>query len=72
MDLALVKQQIRVDHDDEDLLIQSYIDAAKAHIEQHCDRKIVNGEPQSDKEMAVTPDVQQALLLLVGHWYAHR
>lgn len=74
MDLSLVKLQLRIDDDyeAEDSLIQSYIDAARAHIEQHCDRKIVDSEPANDEEMALTPDVQQALLLLVGHWYANR
>lgn len=72
MDLTLVKSQLRIDHDDEDALIQSYIDAAVAHIEMHCDRKLVSGEPTSEGEMGMTSDVQQALLLLVGHWYANR
>jgi len=72
MDLALVKLQLRMDDDVEDALVQHYIEAAKSHIEQHCDRKIVDGEPISPSEMAMTPDVQQALLTLVGHWYANR
>ena len=72
MDLALVKLQLRIDGDEEDALIESYIDAARAHIEQHCDLKLVEGTPANDEEMALTPDVQQAALLLVGHWYTNR
>ena len=74
MDVALVRAQLRLDDDDtaQDALIQSYIDAAKAHIEQHCDRKLVDGEPDGPEEMALTKDVEQAILLLVGHWFSNR
>lgn len=72
MDLALVKDQLRIDHDHEDTLIQQYIDAAEAHVEQHCDRVLVDSDPADESQMAFTPDVQQAILLLVGHWYANR
>ncbi|WP_169294614.1 head-tail connector protein [Advenella sp. EE-W14] len=71
IDLALVKQQLRVQHDIEDDLLSSYLQSAIAHVEQHCDRKIVE-TPASEAEMAMTPDVTQAILLLVGHWYANR
>lgn len=72
MDLALVKDQLRIDHDHEDALIQQYIDAAKAHVAQHCDRVLVDADPVDESQMTFTPDVQQAILLLVGHWYANR
>ncbi len=76
MDLALIRQHLRIDEIDEDggedLLLQSYWDAAKAHVEMHCDRKIVEDEPTDDSQMTLTPDVSQAILLLIGHWYANR
>lgn len=74
MDLALVRLQLRIDEGEgiEDSLIQSYIDAAKSHIEQHCDRTIVETTPLDESEMALTKDIEQAILLLVGHWYANR
>ena len=73
MDLTLVKQHLRIDGDEEDALIASYIAAARSHIEQHCDRRLVDGgEPTTDNEMALTPDIQQAVLLLVGHWHTNR
>lgn len=71
IDLVLVKQQLRVQHDIEDDLLSSYLQSAIAHVEQHCDRKIVDA-PASEAEMGMTPDVIQAILLLVGHWYANR
>lgn len=72
IDLFLVKQHLRVDHDDEDVLIQGYIDGAVAHVEQHCDRELVEGNPSSPEQMGLTKDVRQAVLLLVGHWYSNR
>lgn len=71
IELSLVKTHLRVDHGDEDALIQGYLDAALAHVEQHCDRVMVE-TPVLPEEMGLTKDVQQAILLLVGHWYANR
>lgn len=71
IDLAVVKLHLRVDHDEEDSLIQGYIDAAVVHVEQHCDRQIVPN-PDSPEQMALTKDIEQAVLMLVGHWYASR
>lgn len=74
IDLATMKGHLRVDPDDEseDGLIQGYIEAAKMHVAMHCDRRLVDGEPGSPDEMGLTPDVEQAILLLVAHWYANR
>ncbi|MFV3286886.1 head-tail connector protein [Pseudomonas sp. NY15356] len=72
IDLANVKMHLRVDGDEEDALIEGYIEAAKAHVEQHCDRKLVETDPVEPDEMGLTRDVEQAVLLLVGHWYANR
>ncbi|CAB3870261.1 head-tail connector protein [Achromobacter deleyi] len=74
MDLGRVKAHLRLDPAvvSEDALIQGYIDSAAAHVEQHCDRKIVSGEPTGPGEMGMTKDVEQAVLLLVGHWYSNR
>jgi uncharacterized phage protein (predicted DNA packaging) len=72
IDLATVKMHLRVDGDEEDALIGGYIEAAKAHVEQHCDRKLVEADPVEPAEMGLTSDVVQAILLLVGHWYANR
>lgn len=74
IDLANVKGHLRVDPEDasEDGLIQGYIEAAKTHVAMHCDRRLVDGEPASADEMGLTPDVGQAILLLVAHWFANR
>ena len=71
LDLGLVKEHLRVDDDQDDTLIAAYVDAAVEYVQQHCDRRIVE-VPETPAEMALTRDVQQAILLLVGHWYANR
>ncbi|KPW88773.1 MULTISPECIES: head-tail connector protein [Pseudomonas syringae group] len=72
IELSLVKTHLRVDHIEEDVLIQGYIDAALAHVEQHCDRVLVDADPVLPEQMTLTKDIRQAVLLLVGHWYANR
>ncbi len=71
IDLALVKEHLRVDDNLDDVIIGAYLNAAVAYVQQHCDRHIVEA-PVSGDQMALTDDVQQAILLLVGHWYANR
>lgn len=72
LDMTTVKMHLRVDGDEEDALIGGYLEAAKAHVEQHCDRKLVEAAPVEPDEMGLTRDVEQAILLLVGHWYSNR
>lgn len=72
IDLPRVKLHLRVDGDEEDALIGGYIDAAKSHVAMHCDRELVEGEPVEPDQMGLTADVEQAILLLVGHWYDNR
>lgn len=72
IDLARVKLHLKVDGDEEDLLITGYFEAAKSHVAMHCDRELVDSAPAGPEQMGFTPDVEQAVLLLVGHWYANR
>lgn len=72
MDLARVKLHLKVDGEEEDTLIAGYFEAAKAHVAMHCDRELVEAVPTGPEQMGFTPDVEQAVLLLVGHWYANR
>lgn len=72
IDLARVKLHLRVDGDEENTVIAGYFEAAKSHVAMHCDRILVEADPAGPDEMGLTPDVEQAILLLVGHWYANR
>ena len=71
IDLVLVKAHLRVDGTEEDALIGTYLNGAVEYVQQHCDRRIVEA-PETSEQMALTDDVKQAILLLVGHWYANR
>ena len=71
IDLPLIKLHLRVDGDEEDGLIGSYLNAAVEYVQQHCDRRLVD-VPEGPEQMALTHDVKQAILLLVGNWYANR
>jgi len=71
-DLPLVREQCRIVDEISDALLQSYVDAALAHVQMHCDRTLVEGEPSSEDEMALTADVRQAVLLMVGNWAENR
>lgn len=73
--LEKLKQQARIDGDDEDELLKGYVESALAHVEMHCDRTLVVPEPGEElplEQMALTPDVWQAVVLLVAHWNANR
>lgn len=70
--LAKVKLQARVETDEEDELVKDYVAAALFHVEQHCDIKLIDGEPSTDSEVTMAPDIWQAVYLLVAHWYANR
>ncbi|MDD1150400.1 head-tail connector protein [Pseudomonas sp. TNT2022 ID357] len=72
IDLARLKSHLKVDGDEEELIIAGYLEAAKAHVAMHCDRQLVEVDPLEPDQMGLTPDVEQAILLLVGHWYANR
>lgn len=72
LDLPLVREQCRIVDEISDALLQSYVDAALAHVQMHCDRTLVEGDPSSEDEMALTADVRQAVLLMVGNWAENR
>ncbi|HDS1693342.1 head-tail connector protein [Pseudomonas putida] len=76
IDLATVKAHLRVDHDEEDALIQGYSDAAISAFELWTNRKLIaEGEPLPDpvgNALGITKAIRQGALLLIGHWYASR
>ena len=72
--LEQVKHQCRIEHDDEDVLLARYIAAARDHVQIHLDRTIYElAVPDDDPDGVIdNPSINQATLLIVGHWYAHR
>ena len=76
IDLAIVKAHLRVDHDDEDALIQGYTEAALSAFETWTNRKLVDPatalpDPVGSS-LLMTKAIQQGALLLIGHWYSSR
>lgn len=76
IDLALVKTHLKVDGDEEDTLVQGYVDAAISTFELWTNRKLIaEGGPLPDpigNALVITKAISQGALLLVGHWYANR
>ena len=64
--LAEAKLHLRVDHDDEDALIQSLIEAACDAVAHH-----LNKQP-TDLFFSIEPSLRAAALLLVGDLYQNR
>ena len=87
--LINIKSQCVIDEDDtnEDFLLNGYLLAARDHMSQHLNRKLVdltseivvdavNNLPVEPTDLALdTPagdSLHVACLLLVAHWYANR
>jgi hypothetical protein len=67
VDLATAKAHLNVTDTADDLLIQSKIDAAEAHVEHVLGRKLAVGF-----EGGVPDDVREAILQLASHFYENR
>jgi hypothetical protein len=76
IDLSIVKVHLRVDHDDEDALIEGYRDAALSAFETWTNRTLVDpAEALPDpvgNALRLSKSIQQGALLLIGHWYGGR
>lgn len=73
--VAQVKAHIRVEIDDEeDDLIQEYIESAILMISRYINQKIYENEVPPEESNGTIFDVtmRQALYLIVGEWYRYR
>ena len=73
--LAAVKAHLRVEHDDEDELIQGYIDGAISAFESWTNRRLVADESALPdpvgNALVISKSIQQGALMLIGHWYSN-
>ena len=71
MDMGLLKQHLRVDGNEEDELLQSYVEAASLLLRRETGKNfvLVNGEYVDVAEDGL---FQQAVKMLVAHWYECR
>ena len=65
IELAEVKLHCRIDGDDEDLLIQAYIDAALEVCQKHIGKRFDNG-------LEFTPAIKVGCMMFVSHLYENR
>lgn len=74
VDVATLKQQLRIDFDDDDDLVERKIAAAQDHIERHLGFKIEEEYPPAGDPpvSAIPPALVEAVCQLVGHWYENR
>ena len=74
IDIDAVKYQCRIEHDDEDLLLDGYIQSSYDHVSAWLGRKLYEQDaPSNDKTgLIINASVNQACLMLIAHWYANR
>lgn len=70
LDLSLVKKHLNVYFNDDDELIQHYIDVAEKVVLRHLDESMENLLEKGGGQLP--PPVQQGILLLVGDFYQSR
>ena len=73
--VAQVKAHIRVEIDDEeDDLIQEYIDDAISYIESYINQRVYENEvpPEESSGTIFNSSMRQAVYLIVGQWYRYR
>lgn len=73
VDLELVKKQVRADEfADDDALLQSYTEAAEEYVINGTRRTLDELKAMSADGMSFPKPLEQAVLMLVGHWYNQR
>lgn len=70
------KKHLRVEFNDDDALIEGLIVAARQWAEDFLNRSLVAAPPTPAEPNPKAPEVlqkwKQAMLLVLGHWYANR
>jgi len=71
--LADAKMHLRVTHDEEDSLIQGYIDASVLRVSNHIQQEIVAPDAEiKEGQIALNEVLRAAILLSVGDLYENR
>lgn len=71
--LAQAKLHLRVDHNDEDTLIQIYLDGCEKAVSMYLNRNLYETSAGSDLDgLVMNSAVKSAILLQVGNLYANR
>ncbi|NHB57021.1 phage gp6-like head-tail connector protein [Acinetobacter sp. 194] len=71
-----VKLNLRIDHDEEDTLIESLIGAAFDAFEQSTNRKLYALDEDIPEDVKngihISDSIIQGAQMLIGHWYANK
>jgi hypothetical protein len=67
--LSEAKAHLRILGNDEDAIIQSYINAAEAHVSNYLERPL---DPWTEEGGTAPENVRQAILLVIGDFYENR
>lgn len=63
--LATAKEHLRIDGNDDDAILQLYIEAAEAYVNEYCDTK-------TTPFTTFTPTIKAAVLLVISDLYENR
>ena len=75
IDLDEIKEQLRIDFDDDDDILQRKLDAAQNHLERLLGYKIETEYPPTagnPPASTVPPALRECVCQLAGHWYENR
>ena len=73
--LATLKDHLRVDHTAEDTLIQMYLDAAEQAVARRVQRTLIDADAtpaEGSDELPMEWDIQAAALMFAAHLYENR
>jgi len=75
LDIEIVKQQCKVEHDDDNALLSVYTQAAAGHVEAYTGRTLFKDADcvaEGVDALVLNAAVSVAMLLLIAHWYENR
>lgn len=70
IDLDVIKQHLRIDHDLDDELLEEYAETALEVAQQHIGK--VFGENNTSETVKFTKSIKVGCLMYIGHLYANR
>lgn len=69
IDLAFTKEYLKVDYEDEDLILTSLIEAAKSYVDTMLGFKVKVNWPYRDD---IPDELTIACLMIIAHWFDNR
>lgn len=70
--LENVKEYLRIEHNDEDMILQSILDCAIAQCETMLNRPLLEENMTDETRWKVPKNVEMAIYLLCSNWYENR